>query len=258
MGSVLRVCQTDGRPPSARAWLDGPRFEAFTKQPSTELRWTAREVARLACWRGVRACRACADVLPLGPRPVVQISATARILIASQAPGTKVHESGIPFSDASGDRCANGWACRTRHSMTSAGSRSCQWDCAIPDACRAAATRLRVPNARRSGVTGCSRTCQDLRLTLLVGAHAQKDELGPGQDVREGDSFSRSPARPFPAAASLVAQPALGGEEPVVRRGGASCAPRRGSTGARLTPVERPPVYTVGHSTGASPNSSNC
>lgn len=52
----------------------------------------------------VRACRACADVLPLGPRPVVQVSATARILIASQAPGTKVHESGIPFADASGAR----------------------------------------------------------------------------------------------------------------------------------------------------------
>ena len=52
----------------------------------------------------VRACRACAEFLPLGPRPVVQISATARILIASQAPGTKVHDSGIPFSDASGDR----------------------------------------------------------------------------------------------------------------------------------------------------------
>lgn len=52
----------------------------------------------------VRACRACADVLPLGPRPVVQLSSTARILIASQAPGTKVHKSGIPFSDASGDR----------------------------------------------------------------------------------------------------------------------------------------------------------
>src|SRR3569833_4247032 len=52
----------------------------------------------------VRACRACADVLPLGPRPVVQISATARVLVASQAPGTKVHESGIPFSDASGER----------------------------------------------------------------------------------------------------------------------------------------------------------
>ncbi len=51
----------------------------------------------------VRACRACADALPLGPRPVVQASASARILIASQAPGTRVHESGIPFADASGD-----------------------------------------------------------------------------------------------------------------------------------------------------------
>ena len=52
----------------------------------------------------VRACRECADLLPLGPRPIVQLSPTARILIASQAPGTKVHDSGIPFSDASGNR----------------------------------------------------------------------------------------------------------------------------------------------------------
>src|SRR3546814_17431686 len=52
----------------------------------------------------VRACRACGDLLPLGPRPVIQISPTARILVASQAPGTKVHASGIPFSDPSGDR----------------------------------------------------------------------------------------------------------------------------------------------------------
>src|SRR3546814_3236980 len=43
-------------------------------------------------------------LLPLGPKPVLQMSATARILIASQAPGTKVHASGVPFSDASGDR----------------------------------------------------------------------------------------------------------------------------------------------------------
>ena len=64
-------------------------------------------------WRGktldsllaeVRTCRACADVLPFGPRPVVRLSTTARILVSSQAPGTKVHASGIPFSDASGDR----------------------------------------------------------------------------------------------------------------------------------------------------------
>ncbi len=52
----------------------------------------------------VRACTICAEHLPLGPRPVLQIHASARILIAGQAPGRKVHETGIPFNDASGDR----------------------------------------------------------------------------------------------------------------------------------------------------------
>lgn len=52
----------------------------------------------------VRACELCADHLPLGPRPVVQIHPSARILIAAQAPGKKVHETGLPFNDASGDR----------------------------------------------------------------------------------------------------------------------------------------------------------
>ena len=52
----------------------------------------------------VRACTICAEHLPLGPRPVLQMHASARILIAGQAPGRKVHETGIPFNDASGDR----------------------------------------------------------------------------------------------------------------------------------------------------------
>ena len=52
----------------------------------------------------VRACVLCAEQLPLGPRPVVQVHPLARILIAGQAPGRKVHETGMPFNDASGDR----------------------------------------------------------------------------------------------------------------------------------------------------------
>lgn len=52
----------------------------------------------------VRRCRLCEDQLPLGPRPVVQISETASILVAGQAPGTRVHETGLPFNDPSGDR----------------------------------------------------------------------------------------------------------------------------------------------------------
>jgi uracil-DNA glycosylase len=52
----------------------------------------------------VRACQLCAEHLPLGPRPVVQVHSDARILIAAQAPGRRVHETGIPFNDPSGDR----------------------------------------------------------------------------------------------------------------------------------------------------------
>ena len=60
----------------------------------------------------IAACRICRDApargpdhrLPHEPRPVAVISPTARILICGQAPGLRVHESGLPFNDASGDR----------------------------------------------------------------------------------------------------------------------------------------------------------
>jgi uracil-DNA glycosylase len=52
----------------------------------------------------IRACRLCEAHLPLGPRPVLQASPTARLLIVGQAPGTRVHASGVPWDDASGRR----------------------------------------------------------------------------------------------------------------------------------------------------------
>ncbi len=57
----------------------------------------------------IRACRVCRDgplgaTLPHEPRPVLQVSATARLLISGQAPGTRVHASGRPFTDPSGER----------------------------------------------------------------------------------------------------------------------------------------------------------
>ena len=52
----------------------------------------------------VRGCRVCAAALPLGPRPVLRAAASARLLLIGQAPGTKVHASGKPWTDASGDR----------------------------------------------------------------------------------------------------------------------------------------------------------
>lgn len=57
-----------------------------------------------ALLKDVRACTTCAAQLPMGPRPVLQVDTGARILIAGQAPGRKVHESGVPFDDASGER----------------------------------------------------------------------------------------------------------------------------------------------------------
>jgi uracil-DNA glycosylase len=56
----------------------------------------------------IRACRACAGELPHEPRPVVRVSAATRLLICGQAPGRRVHESGLPFDDPSGDRL-RGW-----------------------------------------------------------------------------------------------------------------------------------------------------
>lgn len=52
----------------------------------------------------VRACRACEAHLPLGPRPVLRGARSARLLIVGQAPGTKVHATGIPWNDPSGER----------------------------------------------------------------------------------------------------------------------------------------------------------
>jgi uracil-DNA glycosylase len=60
-----------------------------------------RELA--AALREIRACTVCAAELPLGPRPIVRGRVTARIMIISQAPGTRVHETGVSFNDRSGD-----------------------------------------------------------------------------------------------------------------------------------------------------------
>ena len=62
-----------------------------------------------ALLKEIRACRLCESHLPAGPRPIVQFSTSARIVIIGQAPGAKVHASGIPWQDDSGDRLRE-WA----------------------------------------------------------------------------------------------------------------------------------------------------
>ena len=65
---------------------------------------TSRRRALPAVLAAVRACRACEAVLPLGPRPVLQAASSSRILVVGQAPGRRVHATGIPWDDPSGER----------------------------------------------------------------------------------------------------------------------------------------------------------
>jgi uracil-DNA glycosylase len=70
--------------------------------PAVDKSWADKELAALVA--RIHACRQCEAHLPLGPRPILRVSATARVLIIGQAPGTRVHETGIPWNDRSGDR----------------------------------------------------------------------------------------------------------------------------------------------------------
>jgi uracil-DNA glycosylase len=128
----------------------------------------------------VRACRVCAEVLPLGPRPILHVSRTARLLIASQAPGTKVHEKGISFWDASGDRL-RGWLGigkdvfydESRVAILPMGL-------CYPGRLPQGGDRPPRPECAPLWRDRILRLMPNIRLTLLVGSYAQNHVLGPG------------------------------------------------------------------------------
>ena len=146
----------------------------------------------------VRACTNCAAVLPLGPRPILRVSTTATILIASQAPGTKVHVSGTPWTDASGVRLRT-WLGMTPDEFYDTariailpmglcypGRLPQGGDCPPRPEC-APLWRRRLLDAMPG-----------LRLTLLVGSYAQADALGPGRMTDRVREFRQYLPRHFP------------------------------------------------------------
>ncbi|WP_337190855.1 uracil-DNA glycosylase family protein [Qipengyuania algicida] len=124
----------------------------------------------------ISACRVCAEHLPHGVRPVVSFSSTARLLIVGQAPGSKVHASGIPWDDASGDRLRE-WTGLSRDQMY--------------DPAKVALVPMGFcyPGKASGGDKPPRRECAALwhqrifellpqdRLTLLVGSYAQAHYL---------------------------------------------------------------------------------
>lgn len=124
----------------------------------------------------VKQCRLCEESLPLGPRPVLQIDPRARILIAGQAPGRRVHESGVPFDDPSGDRLRE-WLGITREVF---------YD---PTKIAILPMGFCYPGTGKSGDLPPRPECepawrhqllqhlQEIRLTLVIGQYAQKSHL---------------------------------------------------------------------------------
>ena len=146
----------------------------------------------------VRACTVCADVLPLGPRPILRVSETATILIASQAPGTKVHISGTPWTDASGVRLRN-WLGLTPEEFYDPARIAILpmglcYPGRLPRGGDAPPRPECAPLWRRRLLDGMP----GLRLTLLVGSYAQADALGPGAMTDRVRSFREYLPRYFP------------------------------------------------------------
>ncbi|MGN6669353.1 MAG: uracil-DNA glycosylase family protein [Trinickia sp.] len=125
----------------------------------------------------IQACRACEAHLPLGPRPVLQVGRAARVLVVGQAPGARVHASGVPWDDKSGERLRD-W-------MGIGADRFYDPDCIalVP-------MGYCYPGRGKSGDLPPRRECAErwlervlaqmphIELTLLVGAYAQQHFLG--------------------------------------------------------------------------------
>jgi uracil-DNA glycosylase len=156
----------------------------------------AEDIANLLA--EIRACRVCAAHLPFEPRPVLHIASTARLLIISQAPGTKVHYAGVSFSDASGDRL-RGWLNMDRPQFY--------------DGARVAIVPVglcypgRLPNGGDAPPRPeCAPLWHDrilaalpaIRLTLLVGTYAQTLALGAGKMTERVREFRQFLPRYFP------------------------------------------------------------
>jgi uracil-DNA glycosylase len=127
----------------------------------------------------IRACANCAAVLPLGPRPVVQAGIGARLLIIGQAPSSRVHETGTPWDDASGERLRDWIGIDRRTFYDPARIALMPMGFCYPGR---AASGGDVPPRRECAplwhgrLLGC---LGGLRLTLLVGHYAQKAYLAP-------------------------------------------------------------------------------
>ena len=125
----------------------------------------------------VRACRLCEPELPLGANPVLRASRTARVLIVGQAPGTRVHATGIPWNDPSGDRLRN-WLQLDREQFYEESRIAIEpMGFCYPGKGKSGDLPPR-PECARQWHARLLAGMPDIRLTLLIGKYAQNHYLG--------------------------------------------------------------------------------
>ncbi|GBR11144.1 uracil-DNA glycosylase family protein [Acetobacter oeni] len=129
----------------------------------------------------IRACTACTAHLPLGPRPVLHVSPRARLLIASQAPGTKVHETGISFNDASGERLRSWLGMDKATFYDTERVALVPMGFCYPGRLPQGGDRPPRPECAPLWREQILSELKNIRLTLLVGSYAQNAALGPGK-----------------------------------------------------------------------------
>jgi uracil-DNA glycosylase len=149
-----------------------------------------------------RACTICAAHLPLGPRPVFRVSTTARLIIISQAPGTKVHNTGIPFNDASGDRL-RAWMGIDRDTFYDASRIAIMpMGFCYPGRLPQGGDCPPRPECAPAWHEKFLALMPQIQLTLLVGSYALRRYLGPSSmtaHVRNYLAHPRSMALPHPS-----------------------------------------------------------
>jgi uracil-DNA glycosylase len=130
-----------------------------------------------------RACRVCAQDLPLGPRPVLRAQASARLLIVGQAPGTRVHETGVPWNDPSGDRLRHWLDLAPENFYDEARIAIVPMGFCYPGRDERGGDRPPRPECAPLWHAPLRALLPGIELTLLVGGYAQRYYLGKRREA---------------------------------------------------------------------------
>ncbi len=130
-----------------------------------------------------RNCRVCAEHLPLGPRPVLRARTSARLLIVGQAPGTRVHETGVPWNDPSGDRLRHWLDLPRKAFYDEARIAIVPMGFCYPGRDERGGDRPPRPECAPLWHPPLRAALPDIELTLLVGGYAQRYYLGKRREA---------------------------------------------------------------------------